>query len=618
MVPHRRTATTIGRLLVAAATVVVSWAVAPGGAVAGTAPPLTWHHATRPDPFRGYPSSVDCVGPGWCMFVDQSGQAVRYHDGHWDRPVRIEWAAEINGMQTVSCGSRRLCVALDSAGRLARFNGSSWSAPHYVAPNVRLENVSCSSATFCMALGNRVARWNGRSWRVTASTLPARRTWTAVSCAGTGFCMAILHRDSTSAVAAWRYAGHEWSSAGRLSANEYTYSYLSCTDRRFCMALGDVNYRIWDGTRWLHSEQQSAMGGSPSVLSCSAPNRCVTAESFGQTESAEWDGHTWGRVRTLHTRPQQTIASLSCVGNGPRCLAVDMMGGVTWYTQHSWHRTFTRDPGWGIPTDVSCGATWCIVADRPGGYVRTHGAGWSRPRRSYRRGDFGRRSTGSLSCTSDTFCLELMNNGAMRRFDGVAWHGAPKAPISGAVLSCVSVHWCAALDENYGKLAIYNGTSWRRPVRALGFPGESWTLACGGPKLCIASTSMGIARVFDGSRWLPRKRIGPQYQTWNAESCVSGSFCMVGGGWGTTWRYDGSAWRRFAIGGAEDSISCTTARFCAGVGNGQVQVFNGRRWTLSTTLHDPETSPYQDIGCASRSLCVVTSPANPVVVGTAG
>lgn len=587
--------------------------------VPASAGSLIWQRPTVPDPFRGYVTDVDCVAHNWCMVVDGSGQAVRFAGGRWYKPVRVESATPYSGFAEVSCASRRLCMAVDEEGRLARFHSTGWSAPRYLGDRNPMQAVSCPRPGYCMAVGKRAARWNGSHWRLLNVTLPRHFDPSSLTCTSAQFCVLVTYREY-GRVSVWMYNGRRWSFAARLRNLDASNAVnMSCTSRRFCMAVGDFPfYERWDGHRWRSGQFgiPRPFFRQPAGVSCTSPRSCLVAGSDPDTGSIEWNGTAWVRGRAINSPSAGDMVGLSCAGAGLRCLEVGRMGSATRYRRHRWERTADRDPASGEVSDVACGSTVCLIADAPGGYATTHGSGWTPTRRAMPRGNFAARSETSLTCTSDTFCLELAANGRTRRFDGHSWHNAARAPFGEAQLSCRGAHWCAALDTESGQLALYNGTRWRTRLRPLGNPGESWDFACGSRTLCIATNPMGFARVYDGTRWHAKKTIGPKYETWNAVSCVSGTFCMVGGGPSTTWRFDGSRWHKFPIYGGQDAISCTSPTFCAGVGLDEVQVFDGHAWTVSTQAPNPDDLPYQEVGCASRALCVVASPAGQVQIGT--
>jgi hypothetical protein len=387
--------------LIAVAVFVLASAVVPAAASPAVSPPtLTWQAPTSPDRFRGDVSDVDCVQPQWCMVVDQSGQAVRFRNGSWDTPVQAEHARAFNGLLRVSCASTTLCFGVDGDGRVTRFDGSSWSKPAPVASGVTLEALSCPNTTFCMALGNRVARWDGARWHVSALPMTANRMQTTLSCTSAAFCMATFVRTSGASVA-WKYAKGTWTYSAWLSHLNSESVSVSCSSRYFCMAVGDpIDYERWDGTTWHAAPIETVGTLEPASVSCNSRERCVMAgPSITASESEEWDGHAWGHLRTFEAAPPQEFAALSCSGVAMKCLALDGMGDATWYYDHAWNGNVRVDAGWGVLTGVSCGSTMCVVADTPGGFVKTSGSGWTRPARAFPGGNWRLHSTASISCT---------------------------------------------------------------------------------------------------------------------------------------------------------------------------------------------------------------------------
>ena len=66
--------------------------------------------------------------------------------GHWSRPVKVDTVS----LDQVSCASATFCVAVDRNGKYVTYDGVAWSSPQSVAPKVALSEVSCPTSTFCM------------------------------------------------------------------------------------------------------------------------------------------------------------------------------------------------------------------------------------------------------------------------------------------------------------------------------------------------------------------------------------------------------------------------------------------------------------------------------------
>ena len=158
------------------------------------------------------------------MVVDDQGNAVERHDGAWSGLRSLQHT----GLTSVSCSSPSFCVAVGVNGTAFVFRGSTWSTPKSIDAKSAgeidgygtsgLNTVSCPTATFCMAgdvLG-RVSAFNGTRWTPTAACRVAflskadRRSGTAgissVSCSGPDFCAAVTVQGR-----ALTYDGTTWS-----------------------------------------------------------------------------------------------------------------------------------------------------------------------------------------------------------------------------------------------------------------------------------------------------------------------------------------------------------------------------------------------------------------------
>jgi hypothetical protein len=605
---HRRRRFT-GRLLAAVAMLLPLFTVpAPGAAAA--APEIVWHQATKPDPFRGWVTSVDCVTTHWCMAVDYSGRAVRYSNGTWTR-FHVKQTSGMSGFTKVSCGSTRSCLAVDGDGAVAHYDGRAWSRPASLGHRVHIETVSCPTATFCLALGSHTALWNGVRWRLSHSPLLAGYSGTPqLSCSSAGFCVATEVRGSAGAQTTFLWTHRSWHRSGTLHVG---WGPISCTSSRFCMVIGSRRYARWDGARWHVRDTDIVTNALPGAISCTNRYHCLAAGTYRHPESIEWDGSHWRRDLTFDRSPRRELADVSCAGRHLACVAFDITGGTSWYRGHRWHWAGGHDPAWGLISNVACTSTTCLLTDDAGGYVATRGSGWTRPARSVVHPGFG-NGVGSISCTRGGVCLELTEGLTARRFDGHGWHSVAAPPFTGP-LSCVSANWCAVMDPYVGRVSVFDGTRWHKPVGSFRNEDEPFDFACASRTACIAS-GVGLLRVWNGRRWVSTKRVGPKYSSSQGVSCAGPHFCMALGAWGASWRFDGTAWHKVDGLPGGEAISCTSASFCTVVGDG-VWLYDGHAWTKSTSLDQPANLPYQEIGCASPALCVVSSPADPVIVGTA-
>jgi hypothetical protein len=119
-------------------------------------------------------------------------------------------------------------VAVDSSGNEYTYNGSSWAAAQNINSNNSLSQVSCSSASFCVAIdGNAdVAVLTGGSW--SSGTLS--QTATSVSCPSDGYCVAVDQNGG-----ALVYQQGNWSSETKVDGNN-SFKSVSCAQPTQCAA----------------------------------------------------------------------------------------------------------------------------------------------------------------------------------------------------------------------------------------------------------------------------------------------------------------------------------------------------------------------------------------------
>ena len=169
-----------------------------------------------PDYYLGGLDSVSCISSSFCMTIG-------YEQGEFQPPppnIAIEsvwnghqWngvTGPVNtGSAVVVCTRRFGCTALGGDQvHLQRF-GRPWYG--HPAPNAgNLGNISCASATLCMAVGSispsDVAdMWNGRTWQATTPLTPGI-IMDGVSCPQNHRCIAVGSAFDTAAAELWNGA----------------------------------------------------------------------------------------------------------------------------------------------------------------------------------------------------------------------------------------------------------------------------------------------------------------------------------------------------------------------------------------------------------------------------
>ena len=217
----------------------------------------------------------------------------------------------------------------------------------------QLDDVSCTSSTFCVAVGIQnngsgggtlAQQWNGTSWAVvTSANVPATNgdQLLSVSCVGTSFCMAVGSTDQGALAETWN--GTAWTLATPVIPADATTGAslfsVSCVSTTVCETLGTgfstgntptVFGNQWNGTAWSLVPAATPTGtGSPPPIAATGMD-CVTATSciaVGTTDaggttatpfSEVFNGSAWSLVNVPF--PSGTgvtgsfLASVSCAG----------------------------------------------------------------------------------------------------------------------------------------------------------------------------------------------------------------------------------------------------------------------------------------------------------------
>jgi hypothetical protein len=279
-------------------------------------------------------AAVGIVGPTRGVV---STEALRWNGRSW----RLQHIPTLPGanLNAVSCVSDTDCVAVgaSNAGTLAeRWNGEDWTiqaTPNPVGTTMAgFTGVSCTSASFCVAVGfpfdsagNPVAtlaeRWNGKSWAILPTPNPAPGSgFGGVSCTSASFCVAVGGAPAGVRTLAERWNGRSWaiqrtpnpSSGGGLAA-------VSCTSTVACTAVGDLGAAMrWNGTKWAIQPTPStgSAGSLLNTVACTSASSCTAAgeltdssgHQFG-TLAERWNGTKW------HIQPTPVLPGVGLVNS---------------------------------------------------------------------------------------------------------------------------------------------------------------------------------------------------------------------------------------------------------------------------------------------------------------
>lgn len=236
------------------------------------------------------------------------------------QPVPLPPGANFGELNGVSCTSVNACIAVGDFGKTGgggalaeRWDGSRWQliqAGLAVAGNTAVFNaVSCSSATFCMAVGEHgspgsaelVAIWNGTTWLVVlGSNFNGAKSaaLNGVSCTADGACMTVGQTSGPNGSSGTFALALRWIrgqffllSTVNLSSTVNILKGVSCTSSSNCLAVGnfqdfrgqqDTLAEQWDGTSWSYEATPNPAGTVPDLtgVSCSSAATCTAAGLF--------------------------------------------------------------------------------------------------------------------------------------------------------------------------------------------------------------------------------------------------------------------------------------------------------------------------------------------------
>lgn len=355
------------------------------------------------------------------------------------------------------------------------------AAPNAVSTS--LAGVSCASATFCAAVGSRevgpsggltpVAMiWNGSSWRNTAVSLP--KGWPlgsldGVSCTSASYCVAVglYGKANPGYPLAQTWNGRAWTATAlpRLAGSYGLGDRVSCAAARLCVttfapeqlpASGQLFADTLTGTRWTVHTLRVPKGTTYADfagVSCPSPAYCVlVADVYTSNRTSElfvtWNGRSFAAMKTVASFPAQ-FHGLSCA-LAKSCVAIG-----TWFT---------------LPTDLGYFAVWNGSAWR--------GARVPQPKAMILLDPFGVSCVASARCVMVGDSRTVVNGhfpdrAVAESYNGKSWSRMSVPVPAGDVFTvftavscvsavrCVAVGWASRGPGSTAIAGIWNGKSWK-------------------------------------------------------------------------------------------------------------------------------------------------------------
>jgi RHS repeat-associated protein len=240
-----------------------------------------------------------------------------------------------------------------TAGFATTYNGSAWSTPSDIDSTRSVNAVSCTSSTFCVAVGasGYAAIYTG-SW-ASASDVDSSRSIDAVDCVSTTFCVT----GDTAGYSA-KYTG-TWATATDIDSTR-SIATIACTSSTFCVTGDTTGFSAKYTGSWATATD---IDSSRSIkrVACVSSSFCLTIEGSGY--SAKYSG-SWAAATDIDG--STALESLVCISSSD-CLASDASGNVFTYTS-SWSVATDVDMARSI-SSISCPTTTFCAAVDASGYI---------------------------------------------------------------------------------------------------------------------------------------------------------------------------------------------------------------------------------------------------------
>ena len=554
-------------------------------------------------------TAVSCTSPNVCMAVGnvqtttslQLLSETRGPTGWLFHAVPEPVAASV--FLGVSCVKASLCIAVGYAPAgvgttpLAEFwNGSSWTTQPIPGPTgatfAELDAISCSSATRCLAVGDKETKgkqvplaelWNGSSWKIKPTPKPSGRGQgglSGISCPAQDKCFAV----------------------GRTETNDIS------------KALAEV----WNGSTWAIQKAPSPARDALSAVSCRSVTSCL---AVGSGLSERWNGKTWSLVKIgLPPGSEADLNAVSCTKAGP-CYAVggNTVANATRAVAELWN-----------------GSKWSVqkVTLTTSSKASTL---------------FGVSCPTATNCTATGLYLDPVNGERPLAEDfSIRWQNVSPMPLNVTTatftsVSCATPRACVAVGNFQTASGFrsfsesWNGTNWSdarllaksklTSVAGVSCPAASDCTAVGSIA-GAASTRLPVAEHWNGVRWTLEKTPAPKGAARNlliGVSCPAKTSCFAVG-FATNKsnqqqtlaeHWNGKSWAITPTPNpaGDDvelaSVSCPSVNSCVAIGSivegTFAQAWNGKSWKATSAVPNPKNaihSQLDGVSCPAAGNCI--------------
>ena len=262
-------------------------------------------------------------------------------------------------MQGIRAGGRAWCrcATAVAAGLVLFVAGAASAAPSWrieagsANSSVRLNAVSCVSATVCVAVGDTgnigptskiyAESRSGTKWSVAPSSGPAGSSLFGVSCVAADWCASVGWYGYFGGFLTEHWDGRTWSQvASPQPSGSLRILYgVSCTSRKWCVAVGDrlrpdlvdaTMVEHWNGTKWtaVPSPNRGTTRNVLQGVSCVSPSWCAAVGTSVLPAGDRVSARRAVERQVLAHRPESVVcqsavslATVDCVSS-TWCIAV--------------------------------------------------------------------------------------------------------------------------------------------------------------------------------------------------------------------------------------------------------------------------------------------------------
>ena len=536
--------------------------------------------------------------------------------------VGLEWSGPpgINDglpVSAVSCTSSTFCMAIGNwcwgacGIDVSTFNGNGWSEPSDTFTQDGPDSLSCTSETFCMATGygGYYETFDGSTWSASSTFLapPAMINGaTHVSCASPLLCVAFSVVEGT----VYTYNGSAWSEVPSFGTSLAIADAVSCAASSLCVVSAGDKIATFDGTTW-----STTTGASFPILSCGAPSLCVGSNG---NDVEVFNGSSWTDDGVVD--PDGSIIAVSCSGTS-YCAAVDGAGNVVQYDGTNWtvgpvveSRNYSSAPAL---EELSCASsTFCVAIDQDDNVFYNNDGTWTSNDTTTFDGN-----DPQFSCASATLCFGVDTDGEAVTFNASTWSGPGDIGLTrwGNVSCAPSSTFCMAVDDRDTGV-IYDGQSWTdTPTPS---SGDNFLISCPAAGSCIGMGGTNTYIYSDGT-W--SESSADTSDATMALSCASMSFCAATDQNGDLFTFNGTAWSMQSgvlptepsTTNYSPSVSCPVVGFCMAVDiYGDAITYQDGSWSVQAIGAQSHGFPegLASVSCATTSFCVAINTGGTTVV----